>query len=165
MATRPRDVSGLAGAIVGGPGVVTVERRSEGHVTAIEASHDGYAARGLIHRRILMLDGTGRVLHGEDMLLDALSGGAEPDSVPFVLRFHLHPAVRATTAADGRGVVLTHPRDSPWRFEAGGLAVSVEESIYFGSAEGPRRTGQIVVRGETSASRSVRWSLSAENDA
>ena len=46
-----------------------------------------------------------------------------------------------------------------WLFEAGGLPVSVEESIFFAQAEGPRRTEQIVVHGRVPDTEAVAWSL------
>ena len=62
---------------------------------------------------------------------------------PFMLRFHLHPAVKAEPAEQGRAAVLTTPGGESWLFEADGQEVRLEESIFFAVAEGPRRTLQI----------------------
>ena len=63
-----------------------------------------------------------------------------------VLRFHLHPAVKASRSQDGQTVMLVLPNGQSWAFEADGLPLALEESVFFAAADGLRRTEQIVVR-------------------
>jgi uncharacterized heparinase superfamily protein len=80
-------------------------------------------------------------------------------SVPFVVRFHLHPAVRAARMADGRGVVLTLTNGTTWRFGAD-AALEVVDSIYLGLGDTIRKTHQIVAYGATAAEgAAVKWAI------
>ena len=47
-------------------------------------------------------------------------------------------------------------------FEAAGLPVAIEESIFFAGPDGPRRTEQLVIRGHTTEIQAVTWSLALE---
>ena len=112
--------------------------------------HDGYQPRfGLVHHRRLYLTADGGDLRGED----SLTGGRPEDSVPFALRFHLHPAVVPAVEADtplGEGMVsLALPGGETWRFLALGGTVAVEDSVYLGEPGRQQRTHQLVVTGET----------------
>ena len=81
--------------------------------TRLEASHDGYVSRfGLVHRRILILRDDGSELRGEDLLVPAGRKGKR-GKVPYAIRFHLHPTVRAELSPDGSSVCGS---DSPFRF-------------------------------------------------
>jgi uncharacterized heparinase superfamily protein len=150
----------LDGALVGGASPIVVKRRTEAGGAALEATHDGYAsAFGLLHRRHLTLSDDGLRLEGVDSLLEASTGGAGSAPVPAALRFHLHPAVRPVFNADGSGVVLATASGQRWLFEAEGLALAIEPSILFASAEGPRQTGQIVIEADGRAGLALHWSL------
>ena len=101
------------------------------------------------------------MLTGEDELVPMPDAATPPDSV-FAIRFHLHPQVRARYAEDGRSILLALQHGPAWRFAAeGAVVLSLEESIYFGSPEGPRRSEQIVLQGTTADTRIVRWSFEA----
>ena len=149
----------VAGQIVSGPRRVVAERRAIDDGLLLEMSHDGYARRfGLVHERRLALKADGAQLVGEDSLTAARDTGLQlPERCD--LRFHLHPAVRAARAADGASVLLELPGGARWAFEAGGLPVSVEESIFFASPDGARGTEQLVVSAPA-AGASVQWSFS-----
>lgn len=152
---------GLAGALMNGPQAVAVARPAASEGAALEASHDGYHAFGFRHGRRLALDRAGAVLTGEDELVPMPDAATPPDSV-FAIRFHLHPQVRARYAEDGRSILLALQHGPAWRFAAeGAVVLSLEESIYFGSPEGPRRSEQIVLQGTTADTRIVRWSFEA----
>ena len=48
----------------------------------------------------------------------------------FAIRFHLHPAIKASRLADGRGVILLlHDREL-WTFATLAEAVELEESVF-----------------------------------
>ncbi len=149
----------LRGLLYAGPRVVAVER-PDGATLAL--SHDGYArGAGYIHARRLWLSPDGLRLHGEDRLAGA--AGARPARLAFAVRFHLHPGLRAVPARRGAAVLVAGPDGARWLFEAGGLPVAIEESIFFAQAEGPRRTGQLVVHGHVPDLAGVSWSLSRDD--
>jgi len=120
----------------------------------LEASHDGYRPRfGVLHRRRLYLAHAGSDLRGEDTL-EGRRGRA------FQLRFHLHPDVQATAAADGTSVALRLASGAQWTFVAVGGQITVEDSTYLGTTDQPRRAQQIVVSGRTAKGGArVKWAL------
>src|SRR5262245_51622238 len=97
--------------IVAGPTEVPVDREEREDATLLRASHDGYAQRyGVVHRRTMRLAHSGGRLDGEDVFQPA-HGENFPTNVPdaFAVRFHLHPAVKATRLSDGHSVMLILP--------------------------------------------------------
>lgn len=142
--------------LVGGPRRVLFERLGDERSQGFHAGHDGYASRyGVLHERALRLSEEGLLLEGFDRLVGA--GGALPD-VPAALRFHLHPEVELFRDGDG-ALVLAVARGGQWRFSSPDLAPRVEESIFFASAGGPRRSRQIVLSFSVAAQPAVRWSF------
>jgi uncharacterized heparinase superfamily protein len=149
--------------IVGGPTRVTVSREEESGLIALRAMHDGYASRfGILHERVLMLSTDGLRLEGEDIFLDA-DGEARVSSArdEFAIRFHLHPTVRATRLTDGHGVMLMTANKEVWTFGAYHDRVELEDSVYLAGSEGPRRTLQLVIRGQARSAARVQWLLQA----
>lgn len=145
----------LAGRIVAGPEQVNVVRQTTDFGESLELEHDGYAREfGLRHRRKLVL--TDERLTGEDELLAASEGRASD----FVLRFHMHPNVALSPAADGRGVEILSAGGLRLVFEAGDFAAAIEESVFFAAPGAPRRCEQITVAGRASPGAQVRWSFS-----
>jgi uncharacterized heparinase superfamily protein len=137
-------------------------RRSENETGIwLEAAHSGYEKRfGLIHRRRLFLSINGEELRGEDVLLEAatpvnllerLRSRKQPETLPYTIRFHLHPDARASLAHDGSNVLVMLANGDGWQFRAassGSVAeISLEESVYLGGGEPARRSEQIVVSG------------------
>jgi uncharacterized heparinase superfamily protein len=147
--------------ILAGPRDVRTARDEQDGTVVLRASHDGYAADcGLIHTRAMRLSADGHALDGEDSFTDVEGGepaGTAPDD--YSVRFHLHPAVRASRLSDGRGVILLLPDKEVWTFATMADGVQLEESVYVSSAEGPRRTVQIVVYGHARTTSAVRWSF------
>ena len=73
--------------------------------------------------------------------------GAAPSLVnDLVLRFHLHPSVKASLARDGRSVLLAASNGEGWRFRSNSKAVALEKSVYCGEGGAPQTTEQIVVQ-------------------
>ena len=145
--------------IVAGPRSVSVARADESGSQVLTVSHDGYASRfGLLHRRRLLLDRGGGLVRGEDSLVPA-DHGAAPSPQNFVIRFHLHPAVRLQRVQGGTAVLLTLPQDERWLFEADQAVAAVEESILFAASHGPRQTSQIAVEALYPDVSIVPWSL------
>ncbi len=144
--------------IISGPVLVPVKRSEAGGETSIKASHDGYARRfGLIHQREMTLQADGLALRGRDSLTPAR--GSDLTDAHYAIRFHLHPAVAVSCIWEGSGVMLRTADGAILTFEAGGLPVDIEESIFFAAPEGPRPCEQIVVYGVAADIAEVSWSF------
>ena len=157
--SRFAKVGPLRGLLYAGPHIVRVEHPDD---VTLELSHDGYARSvGYDHARRLRLSPDGFALHGEDRLEPAASN-PRPQPTAFAVRFHLHPSLRAVSARRGAAVLIVGVEDARWVFEAGGLPVAIEESIFFAQADGPRRTAQLVVHGQAPDLLAVVWSLSRD---
>src|SRR5205823_2412721 len=122
----------LQGApVVSGPANVESYREAVADGDLLTTSHDGYLGRfGVVHRRVLMISQDGGRLDGEDTIAPAPGTrikGAESD---FALRFHLHPAVKASRLSDARGVMLVLPNRDVWTFEALDDKVDLEDSVF-----------------------------------
>jgi uncharacterized heparinase superfamily protein len=145
--------------IISGPHDVRIEREP-GEVN-LRAFHDGYTRDcGIVHTREVRLSPDGRALDGEDIFTPSEGESFPADaSDEFAIRFHLHPTIKASRLADGRGVILLlHDRDL-WTFATLADAVELEESVFLAGSEGPRRTVQIVIYGRVSQLSAVRWSF------
>jgi len=144
--------------IVAGPGAVPVRREQSALGLSLVASHDGYLLRfGLIHERTLLLHADGLTLAGIDRLI-AMPGVALTDA-NYAIRFHVHPAVSIERTINGAGVLLQLPSAATLIFEAGGLPIDVEESIFFAAPEGPRPCEQIIVYGSAGDINEIAWSF------
>ena len=124
------------------------------------ASHDGYKRFGLIHERKLKLQTNGGRLEGWDRLIAEREALAK--ETRFAIRFHIHPSVALTSIWGGLGVLLQTANGVALTFEAGGLQLDVEESIFFAAPDGTRACEQIVIHGVTPAINEVHWSFSLE---
>lgn len=142
--------------VISGPTDVRVARQEGTDGPEWVASHDGYRyALGAVHTRRLQLAGDGSALAGEDEI--TLSGSRA--SLPAALRFHLHPNVRASLLRDDTAALLALASGEVWSFEAGGLPLMLDESLFLASADGRRRTEQIVVAFDAAATPRVIWRL------
>ncbi|HEX2215906.1 MAG TPA: heparinase II/III family protein [Xanthobacteraceae bacterium] len=151
----------LGAPILDGPTEVLVWREEDAEGSKLRAVHNGYAARfGMLHERTVLLAVDGRRLDGEDTILPARGRELRSHSSDqFVLRFHLHPSVRANRLTHRHGVMLTLPNRDIWTFEAYEHEVEIEDSAYLGAAEGPRHTSQIVIYGEARKTPRIAWSF------
>lgn len=148
----------IGAVVLSGPRDVRVERH-EHEGPSIDASHDGYLASfGIIHERRIALSAQGDRVDGEDLFHSSADLKADADPA-YAIRFHLHPAVRASVTRDGERAVLLTPRDAAWEFSAEGARLTIEESVYLGALDGPRRAEQIVLHGRCRAAPAVRWRL------
>jgi len=141
------------GSLGHAPDTVHCERAEEHGHQWIAATHDGYQPRfGLSYSRELYLAPDGDDLRGEDRL----TGRA---GEPFAVRFHLHPAVEASLAADNSAAVLRLPGGAVWQLRVAGAEMSLGESVYLGSGEA-KKTQQVVLSGTTGPDGAVvRWAL------
>ncbi|MGF1464153.1 MAG: heparinase II/III family protein [Maricaulaceae bacterium] len=159
----------LGARVIRGPGPITVKRSDEERGAWIEASHQGYRRRyGLVHGRRIFVASDGADVRGEDTLTRLVDDGPakSQEPIPYQIRFHLHPAVRASRARDGRSVLLAAPWGEGWRFRADLAPVEIEASAYLGLGAPPQRSTQLVLnavaepggRGDKPPNR-VRWAL------
>jgi uncharacterized heparinase superfamily protein len=141
-----------------GPAKAPVLREDRAEGSTVVASHDGYSRRfGLIHERRWSLRADGRRLAGRDRLIDV--SGAQRFDANYAIRFHIHPAVVLTQIWNGAGVLLEAPGGARLTFEAGGLPLTIEESILFASPDGPRSCEQIVVHGASADIAEIEWNF------
>jgi len=147
--------------IIDGPSRVSVQRSEHGDSLVLRATHDGYSRFGIIHQRAVMLTPGGNKLEGEDVFMpthgEMLPLGALDE---FAVRFHLHPAVKASRRSDGHGAILVLPNKDVWSFDSHEDRVEIEESVYLGGSEGPRRTVQLVIYGHARQVPRVHWTFS-----
>ena len=153
---------GLGKRLMGGARRVDARRNESDAGVWLELSHDGWtASHGLRHERRLFLDPAADELRGEDAFTPvAPSSEARAHYTPFAVRFHLHPDVQVSIARDGRSVLLRGPSERGWWFRNDAQAVTLEPSAWFDRGL-PRRSAQIVLRGNVSSANGarVRWKL------
>ncbi len=143
---------------------VQADRQEADGAVLVELSHDGWAARsGLVHHRRLYLDTATGELRGEDRFAPArpVSGAAGRRFIPFVVRFHLAPGVSALVSRDRRSVLLKLGDDEAgWQLRNDALDAAIEPSLHHEDGQ-PRRTQQIVLRGQARADSGarIRWKL------
>lgn len=147
--------------VVDGPSEIALSRDDTEDEILLRASHDGYSSRfGIIHQRSIMLTADGSKLEGEDIFKpthgEMLPPGARDE---FAVRFHLHPAVKASRIADGHGVMLVLPNRDVWTFDGHEDRVELEESVFLGGTDGPRRAVQIVIYGHARHTSRVHWTF------
>ncbi|MBR0949818.1 heparinase II/III family protein [Bradyrhizobium canariense] len=146
--------------VTSGPVEVESYREIVQNGTLLTTSHDGYLTKfGAIHRRVLMIANDGARIDGEDTLSPPQGGRFKGADADFALRFHLHPAVKASRLSDARGVMLVLPNRDVWTFEALDDKVELEDSVFLAGNDGPRRTAQIVIRQDARQAPSIRWSF------
>src|SRR5262249_51272127 len=117
--------------IIGGPTTVEVAREDRDGAIMLRTSHNGYVESfGVVHQRMLVLADDGQRLDGEDLFTptgdSAFPGGHDQ----FAIRFHLHPAVKASRLTDSHGAMLMLPNKEVWTFSAYEDRIDLEESVY-----------------------------------
>ncbi|WP_448204388.1 heparinase II/III family protein [Azospirillum sp. sgz302134] len=144
------------------PSHVGCERQESDGAVLVVATHNGYSRNfGFLHRRRVYLAENGEDLRGEDTLEPVI--GSTPDGQPFTIRFHLHPSVQASLIQGGSQVLLRLHSGAGWRLRATGGHVELEESIYLGNGDEPRRTTQIAISGHSGPEGiTVKWALRRE---
>jgi uncharacterized heparinase superfamily protein len=146
----------LGTLMTSGPHEVLSIREERDGGQAIVGRHDGYLqAFALVHQRSLFLSGDGDRLEGTDRLM-AANGRGKPDR--FAIRFHLHPAIRATRTSGG-DILLVAPDGEAWTFTCQAIEPELGESIHLSAVHGRRRSVQIVLPGRARVTPEVTWSL------
>jgi uncharacterized heparinase superfamily protein len=148
---------GQGPAIVEHPPPPRLLREADAAGTRLTAMHSGYVNRfGLLHERGLAVTADGAGVHGLDGLIDA-DPKRPPGAVPYALRFHLHPHVRATLDPEAAAATLDLPSGASWRFEVAGQKVTLEDSVFYAAPDGAGRARQIVVEAQSSQTREIAW--------
>ena len=157
--------SNLLGArFVSAPRRVTHDRLESPGELGFSASHDGYVRPfGILHQRMLRLSTDGNRIEAADRFTDR-SGQPlrKSGNARFAIRFHLHPSVSAGHTA-GSDILLMCGNGRSWRFICDDWDARVEESVFFASVSGARRTTQIVLEGDIDATPEIRWRLIRES--
>lgn len=127
----------------------------------IDACHDGYVSvNGIMHRRRFYMTNKGHDLRGEDNLTCAV-GLSSPHDI--AIRFHLHPKVKVSLIQGGEEALLILGNGTGWRFTTTSGTLEIENSVYLGQGIRPRKTKQLVVRGQmTDDHCQFKWALQLE---
>ncbi len=154
----PNIVAWLGTPLVEGPQEVRSIRLDKPGRQGFVASHDGYMARfGILHERELNLSEEGYVLTGVDRFFGPKGEKVRDTAQDAVaVRFHLHPDIELFRDDRDR-LVLGTPQQERWTLASPDVAPVVEDSIFFASIIGPRRTRQIVLSFRASQLHQVRW--------
>jgi uncharacterized heparinase superfamily protein len=159
-----RMVHSLAGApLVNGPTRVECERLDGQGVQGFVAGHNGYEHRfGIHHEREMRLSENGNVLDGIDRFSGAngmtiLANGKDLAAI----RFHIHPNIR-TEKSTGGEIFLIGQSGECWVFQSADAFPILEESVYFASSSGARRTSQIIISALLSKTPIIRWRMVRE---
>jgi len=149
------------GALEYRAGNVLVDRAEDQGAQWLDMSHDGYRSLfGIIHRRRIWLSPDGGDLRGEDMFAGPENRPVTAPDKRFIVRFHLHPSVKATLAQSGQAVLMRLPSGRGWRLRASGAGIGLAESIYLGEDGRQRRTEQIVLVGQVPVEGiGIKWAL------
>ncbi|WP_411286603.1 heparinase II/III family protein [Phenylobacterium sp.] len=156
----------LGPRLVDAGAAVSAKRHEAPGALWLELSHDGWVRRfGLRHERRLYIDVDADELRGEDRVT-CVTPPKGPDGrrfIPFVVRFHLHPEVSALIARDRKSVLLkAEGEEIGWWLRNDAVDVAIEPSAHYQDGQ-PRRSQQIVLRGQARADAGarLRWKLSA----
>ncbi len=148
------------GLIGSGVREVKTTRTHSTRQSEITAQHNGYARRfGIVHERHISVSADGRSITGEDRLINVSNKAKDKEAI---VRFHLHPDVKAEVNRSGQGVLLLLPCGHGWQFLVDGGRGSLEESLYLMQRDHPVRSQQISVTLDSAQNldpRSLIWSL------
>lgn len=149
-----------------GPPGIAAKRMEEQERILIDCQHGGWKDEfGLIFRRRLFMASDGSRLTGEDSLFRPISAGVSEstETVPFDLRFHLHPDVRL--APEGEHLKISLSNGAVWLFKTNHPRKQFERSVYLarGTVE---KCWQLVLSGDadpngdaSADSNIVRWAF------
>ena len=140
---------------------VHLSREDTKEAILIDSSHNGYISlNGITHSRRLYLGDKGHDFRGEDTFTSCINL-IRP--VEIAIRFHLHPRVTVSLVNDRSEALLLMPGGTGWRFYFAAGVLTLEDSIYMGENNEPRKTKQLVIYGQTTGEYAcVKWSLKKE---
>jgi uncharacterized heparinase superfamily protein len=137
-----------------------VERSEDQHgADWLRVVHDGYLREfGYLHERAIGLNSTGSKIKGHDRLFAPEGGRVADGETVAEARFHIHPAI-SLSRQDQESVLMVAPDGEAWHFSAPGLAIAIEEDIFFADASGLRQSQQIVIPFSAPELAEIRWML------
>ncbi len=148
------------------PAHVTARTQVEDDVILFEGSHDGYlSTHGMVHKRRLLLDREGLRLVGRDEIGPPKHTLRLAKDTPFAVHFHLDPAVLCDFERQSEenehysAALLNLPNGELWRFDTQNSQLSIEDSVHFAEAAGPRVGVQIVLRSASFGESQIEWRL------
>ncbi|MCO5064536.1 MAG: heparinase II/III family protein [Rhizobiaceae bacterium] len=161
---HPKLVQRIVGApLTSGPTEVDCRRIDAPGMHGFIAAHDAYEPLfGIRHEREMQLSAEGNVLDGTDRFtgtdgMTILANGKDLAAI----RFHVHPNIKVEKSSGGEVFLLGHSGEC-WVFLSPDVHPMIEESVYFASSSGARRTAQIVLFTLLSKTPVVRWRLVRE---
>ncbi len=153
-----------------GPPGVSARRMEEKDDILIDSQHGAWKDTfGLVFRRRIFMNDSGARLTGEDSLFRPVSAGQSlsEETIPFDVRFHLHPSVRLKP--DGQHLRIILPSGRSWVFKTNHKQKSIERSVYLGRGT-VEKCWQLVLsssadpNGDASKPENViRWAFTREN--
>jgi uncharacterized heparinase superfamily protein len=147
--------------LIGGLRKSAAERRGASETGSFGTHFRGGSVQSgnLLHERELYLSIAGNDFRGEDRLIRDAASDPALLGLPYVLRFHLHPSIKATLSQDGETVMLVLANRTAWRFAARGCVIDLADSVYLAGLPQPRRTQQIVLKGVIGRHDRVNWAF------
>lgn len=157
---------GTAGQAIGGQ-IFTrdlnleISRQDTNSSTNITLAHSGYVKEfGIRHQRSLTLDTNGDRLFGQEWFSGPNKSEMRYTTKDKVaLRFHLHPNIKASLAANSETCLLETIDGEQWRFDCPGFQVELVESIFFATLPAPKNTWQIVIHTKAYDNPEINWAL------
>lgn len=121
--------------------------------------HDGYLREfGYYHEREIGLSSKGNKIKGHDRMFSPEGAKNHTKPIHATARFHIHPAINLSRI-DTETIMLVALDGETWHFSAPGLAVNVEEDIFFADASGFRNSQQLVIEFSLPEVSDIRWML------
>ncbi len=141
----------LGRVVLSGPATVQCERGQWNNGTMLAASHDGYRPGfGITHERRWFLTDDGLRVNGEDNFQGAIGSDV------VTIRFHLAPSVKAARTEQGTAIMLALSDGNLWQFESTPPA-QIEDSMFFASSFGARKTSQLSISFRLNEVATSRW--------
>lgn len=138
-----------------------ITRQDTSSSATITAAHNGYVREfGIRHQRILTLDTNGERLFAQEWFSGPNKGDMRYTTKDKVaLRFHLHPDIKASLAANSETCLLETREGEQWRFDCPGFEIELVESIFFATLPAPKSTWQIIVHTKAYDNPEINWAL------
>ena len=110
--------------------ILNYEYSEKENAIKVEASHNAYSRLfGCIHNRIIKIDKKMNIFYGEDTIIN---DNKLIKNIPFNIRFHLYPGIRAVKTIGGDSILIQTPKNRSLVFTAKEQLMSVEKSIFLG---------------------------------
>ncbi len=155
----------LRGQIFSGHLNASSNREDTKSDTTVSASHHGYVRDfGICHHRSLSLSDGGARLAGKDSFSDSNNNPLKHIAKnSCAVRFHFHPDVKLAPVKSANAIAIVTREGDRWLFESDDIKPVLEESIFFASSSGSRKTFQIVINANLAKTSELNWVLHKTN--